>query len=328
MANGQDPSPSPDRDSSSLSLEDYRELCRIPAEEELVEEIRQALEETSCSAVLWVDGLFGDRTEVAEARRTSGVVEGSALYSEFDGIDPGGRLRLHYDLPNLERRANVFLGRGNEREAVEDREEQFSLRSSLPPAESPERWITGLALTPPGRWEGNVHLRVGVRPSTSPTAFVQGRLRQRISTGDWAEWRFRQTVFWESDEGAGVTVSGRYQRLLDPILLLHANATGTLSEASEGLRWRMEPSVYRRFSGGRVAGLRTFLRGETSADVPLREYGIRSVYRRPLLSPSLIVELVAGYSWPRQEIARPRERSVNLGVQLELSFGTRPYTRE
>lgn len=307
----------------SLSLQEYREVCRTPSEEELVEEVSRVLQETSCSAVLWVDGIFGDQRDVIGARRTSGTIQVSTLYSQFAGVDPGGRVRLRYDLPNLERRANLFLGRGDEQQAVEDREERFSLRSSLPAAES-ERWIAGMGLVPPGRWEENADVRIGVRPSTSPALFIQGRTRQQISAGDWAEWRFRQTLFWETRQGLGATVEARYQHLLEPHLLLHWNVSGTLSEESHGVEWRVEPSVYRRLANGRVVGAQPFSRGATSADVPLQEYGIRGVYRHPLRQPSLAGEFVAGYSWPREDPGVPRSGSISVGIQLELRFGREP----
>src|SRR5215218_3240060 len=89
-----------------------RDLCREgePVEDNMLDNSRRRIEETFCGATLWFDGLFG-RPDVENARAVSGRVELSTIYTEADGAQPRARLRLKYDLPNLDRRVNLFLGR-------------------------------------------------------------------------------------------------------------------------------------------------------------------------------------------------------------------------
>ena len=61
------------------------------------------------------------------------------------------------------------------------------------------------------------------------------------------------------------------------------------------------------------------------AEVKLREYGVRGVYRQPIGKPYLFGDLILGYTWPRFERDEPRDGSVTFGLGVELLFGRKPY---
>jgi hypothetical protein len=306
-----------------------RELCRQDREgdEDRVEQSRRALQETFCGATLWFDGLFGGEPDVASARQTSGRVELSSLYSELGGLDLDGRLRLRFELPTLSRRVGLFLGRGDSGELVEDREEGFAARSAAAGVETARAWIAGLAVRGPGRWAEQVEFRAGVEVDVPPEPFVQGRLRQELPSVEGAAWRLRETVFWRHREGFGVTVSADHDRVLTPLWVARWSNIGTLSEASEGVVWRSTGILYRSLGEGRAVAGELFARGATSADVPLREYGVRAIYRQPLGRPHLFGEFVVGYSWPKDDPLQRRTGSPMVGVGTELLFGIRPPYR-
>ncbi|HEV8580881.1 MAG TPA: hypothetical protein VGX68_17585 [Thermoanaerobaculia bacterium] len=304
-----------------------RDLCRQapPAEGELIEETRQVLEETFCGATLWFDGLFGGEADVRSARQTSGRVELSTLYTEFEGIDVKGRLRLRYDLPNLERRVNIFLGRDDRDEFVEDRREGFAVRSSVFGLETQEKWLAGLGYSPPGRWASKVDFRVGARVKSSPEVFAQTRYRRNVFVGSREVWRFRETVFWENREGFGSTTSLDFDHVLRRDLLLRWGNVGTFSESTEGVTWRSAALAYHNLRQYRAVAGELFVRGATRAEVKLQEYGTRAIYRQPVGKPYLFGELVVGYTWPRFERDEPREGSAMIGLGIELLFGREPY---
>lgn len=302
-----------------------RDLCRQEPGEEILDEARRRLEETFCGATLWFDGLLGGEPSIENAREVSGRVELSALYTEVEGFDPKGRLRLRYDLPNLERRVNVFLGRDDRDEVVEDRREGFAIRSSVFGLENEEQWLAGLGYSPPGRWGQKVDFRVGGRLKTSPEVFAQSRYRRNIFVGTRNVWRFRETVFWENDEGFGSTTSMDFDHVLRRDLLLRWGTVGTFSESTEGLYWRSAALAYHNLRKSRAVVGEVFLRGATEAEVKLREYGTRAIYRQPLGKPYLFGELIVGYTWPRFERDEPRDGSAMLGFGLELLFGRDPY---
>ncbi|TVP45638.1 MAG: hypothetical protein EA350_08825 [Gemmatimonadales bacterium] len=328
-ASAQEPGPasSPTADSvaDTGSLAEHRELCRLPGQgNDVVDATRRALAESSCTAVLWFDGLFGSERDLASARRTSGGVDLSVRVSEFHGTEPDAGLRLRYDLPNLEERVNVFVGRGDGRDAVQDRERRGVVRQPSGIQEEEDRWIAGLGFLPFERWADAADFRVGVRPATAPVVFAQARFQQRRAAGPWAELNVRQTVFWENRDGFGVTGGADYHHLVGTRHLLHWEAIGTYSQGSEGAEWRSEATAWRRFGGFQSVGLQPFALGATAREVPLEEYGVRARYRRPLGGPTLMGDFVVGYSWPRLDAATPREGSALAGIGVQLVFGPTP----
>lgn len=314
------PAPAPERPR-------LRDLCHQPAplDQPLIDDSRRMLEETFCGATLWFDGLFGGEPSVDNAREVSGRVELSSLYTEFESLDYKARLRLNYDLPNLERRVKLFLGRDDEDEFVEDRREGFAVRSSVFGLETEERWLAGLGYSPPGRWFNRLDVRVGGRVKSSPEVFVQTRYRRNVFIGERTVWRLRETVFWENLEGFGSTSSVDRDHVLRRDLLLRGSLSGTFSESTAGVDWRSAALLYQNLRGFRAGAAEIFVRGATGAEVKLREYGSRLIYRQPVGRPYLFGELIVGYTWPREERDQPREGSAMLGVGIELLFGREPY---
>jgi hypothetical protein len=303
-----------------------RDLCRqSPEQQPLVDEARRVLEETFCGATLWFDGLFGGEQNVESARAVSGRVELSTLHTEFEGTDFKGRLRLRYDLPNLERRVNVFLGRDDRDELTQDRLEGFAIRSSVFGLEEEEQWLAGLGYAPPGRWASKLDFRVGGRLKSSPEVFAQTRYRHNSFVGTRNVWRFRETVFWENREGFGSTTSLDFDRVVRQDLLVRVGGVGTFSESTQGLDWRSALLLYHNLRQARAVAGELFVRGSTGAEVELRELGTRAVYRQPVGHPNLFGELIVGYTWPRTERDQPREGSAMIGLGIELLFGRDPY---
>lgn len=302
-----------------------RDLCRQPGEGELIDDTRRVLEETFCGATLWFDGLFGGEPDVANARRVAGRAEISTLYTQAEGLDVKGRLRLRYDLPNLQRRVNFFLGRDERDEFVQDRREGLAIRSSVFGLENQERWLAGLGYSPPGRFANKVDFRVGARVKTAPEVFAQTRYRHNVFVGTRDVWRFRETVFWENREGFGSTTSLDFDRALRRDLLLRWGNVGTFSESTEGLTWRSAALAYHNLRHSRAVAGEIFLRGATGSEVKLNEYGTRAIYRQPVGKPYLFGDLIVGYTWPRFERDQPREGSAMLGLGVELLFGREPY---
>lgn len=303
-----------------------REACgeAQPADPSLIDNSRRVLEETFCGATLWFDGLFGDR-DVENARAVSGRVELSAIHTQADGTEPKARLRLKYDLPNLERRVNLFLGRDDSDDFVQGRQEGFAIRSSVFDVETQDRWLAGLGYSPPGRWKDRLDFRVGGRLSSAPEAFVQGRLRRNVFVGDRSVWRLRETVFYENRDGFGSTSSADFDYVLRRrTLLFHWGTVGTISEATDGVDWRTATVLYQNLGSRSALAYELFLRGSTD-DAYVREYGARTIYRRPLNREWLFGELIGGYTWPRESPDQPRDGSVLFGIGLELLFGRDPY---
>lgn len=302
-----------------------RELCRQEPAAGFVNESRRLLAETFCGATLWFDGLFGGAPDVRNARATSGRIELSGLHTEFRGFDERIRLRLNYDLPNMERRVRLVLGRDDPEVIKTDRQEGFAIRSSVFGLEDRDEWLAGLGYRPPGRYLERVDFGIGARVKSSPEVFVQGRYRRNFFLGSNDIWRFRETVFWENRDGFGSTTSLDWDRVLRRDLLVRWGNVGTISEATEGLEWRSALVLYHNLRDWRAIAGESFWRGATGADVRLREFGVRGIYRHPLQAPHLFGDVIVGYTWPRELPRQKREGSLMVGIGFELLFGQDPY---
>jgi hypothetical protein len=303
-----------------------RDLCNQPGTSNgFVDASRRRLEETFCGATLWFDGLFGGTPDITNARATSGRIELSGLHTDFHGFDGRARLRVNYDLPNMERRVRLMLGRDDPEVIKTDRQEGFAIRSSVFGLEDRDEWLAGLGYRPPGRYLQRVDFGVGARVKTSPEVFVQGRYRRNFFLGRNDIWRIRETVFWENRDGFGTTASLDWDRVLRHDLLVRWGNVGTISEATDGLEWRSALVLYHNLRGWRAIAGETFWRGATDAEVKLREIGARAIYRHPLQAPHLFGDLIVGYTWPREEPHQKREGSLMVGIGFELLFGQEPY---
>ena len=303
------------------------ELCRreAPENEAALDAASRRLQQTFCSAGLWFDGLLGGPPDLASARGISGRVELSSLYTEFEGFDPKGRVRLRYDLPNLEHRFNVFLGRDDRDQFVADRTEGAALRSSVFGLEDEDDWLIGLGWSRPGRQRRLFSVRVGGKVKSAPEVFVQARVRRDIFLGERTVWRLRETLFYENRDGFGSTTGADVEYVVDDDHLVRWSNVGTWSEGTEGLAWRTALISYRHLGERRALAGEAFLRGATDSEVPLRELGARSIFRWPLRRERLFGEVIVGYTWPRRYLDQPRKGSAMLGFGVELLFGRDPF---
>lgn len=293
-------------------------------DDEMVDWAREQIEETVCSAALWFDGLFGDHRNVEAARGAYGRLETSVEYSEFYGFKTRTRFRLRVDLPNLEDRVSVFIGRDSDDNLVRDRSEGFALRSEFPQIDDRDQFFAGFGYALPSNRRFRTDIKVGVRSITSPRAFVQSRTEYLAYADDVHVVQLRLTPFYSTRDGLGVTPGIDISRVLSPRLLGRWSNVATYSETTLGWDWRSALVLYQGFGWQRGLAYEAFVRGVTETEVRLREYGLRTVYRQPVLSGRLYLQPLLGYSWPKEEPDTKRRGAYLVGVGLELPFGKNP----
>ena len=299
--------------------------CDFESEDEVpvIDDTRVMLQKRTCTAALWLDGLFGDEGgDVEAAKRTHGFVQLNNTWSEFDGYNSRLRMRVEFDLPTMEDRLSAFIGRDSDEDFVRGRTENSELRDTFPTLDGQNQWLAGLGYSLPSSTNLQTQFRVGVRGATSPRAFVQSRVRYMLYSDDNDVAYLRTTPFWNTRDGFGVTQNFDFSHVLTPRHLLRWYTIGTISERSEGLNWRNSLVLYQNLNNRRGLAYEAFIRGETDEPEPLYEYGARVLFRHPFLKRRLYLEWAAGYSWPRIDPEKPRDGSTNIGLSLELPFGT------
>lgn len=313
--------PEPDEDAELEMRHEYDSCRRRDMPEDAVDRARLQLEQTTCSAALWFDGLFGDERHVDKARRAYGRLETSIERSDFYGTKSRTRFDLRVDLPNLQERLSLFIGRDSEERIDRDRREGFALSSEFPELDDRDQFFAGVGYGLPRRERVNVDFRVGVRSVSSPRAFVQTRLHFLPYADDNEVLQIRLTPFYNTRDGFGVTPGLDYSFVISPRLLARWSNIATFSETTEGVDWRSATILYQGLGWGRGIAYEAFVRGMTDAQVPLREYGLRLIYRQPIFRYRLFMQPLAGYSWPREETGERREAAYLVGFGLEMPFG-------
>lgn len=279
------------------------------------------LEGYSCSTALWLDSMLGDTPNAEAARKASGQIDTAVTYSEFSGSDVRVRLRVRIPLPNLEKRLSAFIGRDDEENFIQDRPEAQSLNDQFASFQGNQEFLAGLGYSAPGGKRLQTSFRVGVRNLRRPGLFTQARLFYSPYADDVNLISLRSTPFWNSNDGFGITNGLDYNRFLSPTRLFRISSSGTVSEKTEGLNWVVSSVLYQDLRQGRGLAPEIFVRGETDEAEPLKEYGLRVVYRQPIFDEGLFARIAPGYSWPRDDPALPRNGSYNLLLGVELPFG-------
>lgn len=300
--------------------------CRVGSAENapLIDDAHRKLYETLCGAALWFDGLFGERNEatVASARGVSGRLEISGLSSEYEGSKFRMRGNVRFDFPNLDKRWNAFIGRDEPDDFIRDRTEGLALRSQFLDFADENRWLAGLGYSLPGTYKQRTDFRIGGKLGSEPEIFVQGRFRRNWLINDRNLFHLRETVFWTNRDGFGATTSFDFDHVVKRTMLLRWGNIGTVSEATDGLEWRSALLLYQSLHNAKALAYEVFIRGESAWEVPLKEWGVRGVYRQPLMRRDWLAgEFVLGYSWPRFELEDEREGSLTVGLGLEILVG-------
>jgi hypothetical protein len=185
-------------------------------------------------------------------------------------------------------------------------------------------WLLGLGYEPIRGTRSRLSLGAGVRLRTPPDPYVQASYWYQTKVHENLLLRARQTVFWENEDGFGTATRVSLERLLAGRRMLRWANHLRVSEATDGMRWNTNLTLYQALAEDRAIALRGAVRGETGRDVNPIEYNLRLIHRRSFLKDWLFLELQGGGGWLRQEQDEPREFVPEAAVIFEMAFGRRP----
>lgn len=294
-------------------------------DDELQERSREVLRSWSCHSFRWFDSWWGDDQDFDEAA-VNGLLTVGARYTEYYGFDPKFRLRVRAPLPNLTRRWDLVFGRVDEEAFVTDTEGQD--RTFYNPGAISDRdedaWLLGLGHMGKQRKSGWDY-SVGVRLRMPPEPYVKAQWYYNKDLSERTEFRFRQTFFWRSDRGFGTTGRGDVAYGVSDKNVLRWEAFATTHDKTEGAQWYAGQTWYHLLANRSAFSLRAFIRGETQADVGLKEYGIDMIWRKPFTREWLYLSVGPSVTWPREVPEDKREMSLGINLWLEMEFGRWRY---
>ncbi len=297
-----------------------------PEDQPWLDRAQNQVYRTACNSAAWFDGFFGDKRYDAATRETYGRLGVSALWDERDGWDQKIRLRARYALPSLRNRGELFLGRGDEQELIDERDgSQFDSLPSTFNTSDEDSLLVGLGYGK-GGMERGFRFSVGARINFPVNPYVKASYRRSFALGDKNLLRLRPVTYWKRDEGLGASMNIDLDHLIGDNLMLRFGNWGNVSESPdvEGLAWSSALTLFQGLSNRRAVTYKTFVLGETEADVPIQNYGFEVRYRQRVLRKWLFMEVGSSVSWPRESLDEIRKTNWGVSIGFEMYFGPIP----
>jgi hypothetical protein len=293
----------------------------------ILDKAHSAVYSTICGSSVWFDRFFtsGDVYDYDTTDHTYGRLSAGAWWDRRDGFDPALRLRARIPLPSFKRKLRLMIGRGTERESVEQRNgwDRPPIPEAFREVDDPV-WMLGLGYGQDTDLEQGWELDAGVRIRAHPDAIGRAVYRRDWAARDDTIARLRQTFFWRASRGFGSTTQGDIDHLLNSRFMLRWSNTGTVAEDVQGLEWLTALSLYQDLPQRSWLAYTVLARGQTASRVGLQDYGLQVRWRRPVLREWLFLELSSSATFPRYFPAEERRLNPGVGARLEMFFGPAP----
>ncbi|KAA3632556.1 MAG: hypothetical protein DWQ08_03340, partial [Proteobacteria bacterium] len=195
--------------------------------------------ETVCGTAAWFDGFFGDRRYDGASANTFGRMGLSGFWDERDGFDPKLRFRAKFALPALRDRANIIVGRGDEKDFIEERETPSdSIPGNFNRIED-DSFLIGLGYQRHAGLQRGLDFSAGIKVRAPPEPYLKARYRRAWELSNSTLFHLRPVVYWKSEEGVGATLATDIDQLLSDRMMLRWSNSGNISEDSEveGVAW-------------------------------------------------------------------------------------------
>jgi len=275
-----------------------------------------------------IDSLAGPPRPPEVYRQASGSIAVAMLWDEFHGADPKVRFHVDLPLPQINERLHLFIGRLNRDEFVTERDEPSGSFPRLGHGfDDEDQTLVGFAYLRPGSHGGDFGAGLGARAKGgSLDPYVKVAYTYRRALGHRTLVALKETVFYQMSEEFGLTSRIDVEKLLGEFWWSRWRGSATISEETEGVRGFSTLTFVRALSGHRSLAFRLSVEGDTSAEVPLEDFGVEAAFRRTILRDWLVLELRTGLSWPQEERTAPRKPSWGFGIGCEMYFGGEDFS--
>ena len=300
--------------------------CALPQDDPAawIDWVQRSIFKSVCASARWFDNLFGSDAAFIEAEPTIGWFRGAVVWNERDGFDVDGTLRTKFDLPNVdkvENRVRGFFGRVSNEEFSRETGSPLQRRPDVFRATEDEEWLLGLGYSPVKNSKRRLDIGGGVNVAWPPDVWARARYRRHAFFGERTLGRYRQTLFWKQEEGAGASTIFDLEHMIQKRFLVGWNGSATFSQATEGVDWLTSFILYQALTPGSALAYRFAIDGETGADVPLNVYSIRLTYRGRVSREWLFVEVRPEVAYRKFERGGDWDVVPGLYLGFELHFG-------
>jgi hypothetical protein len=287
----------------------------------VIDRIRRGVYRSVCVSANWFDDLFGNAREEQEHEPVWGRLLVGSHWDERDGVEEEIRFRAEVAFPNLERRLHAFIGRSDRGDVVSDRDNSGAEPPDILSLPDDDEWLVGMGYNPLRSDRASFDIDLGADLEFPLNTFIKTRYRHRHTYGEHTLLNVRHTLFWENDDGLGLTTRVELDRLLGRGSMRRLLTVATLSEATLGVDWLTELSHYFRLSDRRAFALQVGAFGETDHEVIVEDYFLRTIYRQRISRDWLFLDVRPGVAWRRESLAEERELVPILTIGIELLYG-------
>ena len=280
------------------------------------------LHRTACETALWFDHLFGDYRLDEDVEATHGRALVGVIWDEQHGFEDDLRFRARLHFPNMERRLNAFIGRDDREDLLEDAQRRgaASLPTMFDPAD--DEWLVGLGYRPlSGGGNGDLDFDLGMNFDFPVEPFARARYKHRTFLSDTDLVRFRHSLFWEREDGWGLSTRIDYEHAFANGSMMRWRGAGKVSDITRGADWFTELSFYHRLGRRRALAHQVGANGESDAPILVENYFVRMIYRQQILREWFFLEIGPGMAWRRDVRGEPRDSVPILRFGVEMLFG-------
>ena len=285
--------------------------------QQVLEVTRQSARSTAEWLARRVDSWFGDRPFEDGGKVSDGRLSLGLFYRRDSPVDVDLRFNARFRLPNVERRAYLFIGRDDPRDVIRDKPDALPRQQALRADRLGERsFLGGLGVTLLDVFD----FRLGVSNRLKP--YVQARYAKPWQLSDDQLLEFRQTLFWTSADRFGTTSALSYGVALAPAWSLRWATLATLTQDTRNVVWSSTLGGYRSFGWERQLALEGVLSGNGThgSGVGASDRGLLLKWEQPLHANWLFGELVGGHFWPRPDAQSERSSVWAVGAGLKMRF--------
>ncbi len=309
---------------SAAAAEEADDGCRgeLPPDAERLDAMRAGLQRGVCSTARFVDRLFGREHEYAEMEdATNGRASMTLGWNEQDDFELDTRFRASVELPAINERFNLTIGRASRDEYVADEQTADGPVIGTFSDDDSAEVFAGLGYRVHRDRDNRFDLGAGIQLESPPNPYLNARFRHYSYLRDDLLLTLRTTAFVEADEGFGVTQALDLDRVLGEDYLLRFGNSVRLSEETDGVRWRSRLALYQAIDFRRALRYELRVSGETDGTQP-DLYGFWVTHRRSMFREWLFLEFGGGVFWA--DGPQPADRCsacAAASVGFEVLFG-------
>jgi len=288
-----------------------------------IDKVRSTSHTQLCKTVLWVDQLFGDEHQFDD-QNFRGKLSLGFRQDEEDGFDPRVRVRIKTKLPNVSNKLNAFIGRVDEdsyvsnTEVDQDSVSNVGLRSN---DDEDDEWLIGLGYRNPNKDSNGLDYSIGAKLSGGFSPYARVAHRYLFNYSERQFWRATQTVFWQRDDGFGVSSRLKYNYAANDRNIFEWDNNIKYTEEEDQWEWITSGTLHHSFSKKNGLSSRLYVRGEEENPVSIPEFGLTFTYVQPFLRPWLFIESGVDFRWEKEFADSAYKSQTRFSLQFQMLLG-------